>query len=100
MMSLNTPEFTSYSQETWHYLEERPHPWRRSLYVKGRRLRAFNVWMDMKTEGMTFEDAALNWNLPLDAVEEIVRYCEAHDDLLDWEAGRREKTVDVEGDFT
>jgi uncharacterized protein (DUF427 family) len=42
--------------------------------------------MDMQTEGTTLKDAAWNWDLPVEAIEEIVRYCESHADLLDWEA--------------
>ncbi len=33
---------------TWQYLVSRPHPWRRQLYIKGRRLLASTVWQDMQ----------------------------------------------------
>ena len=31
----------------WQYLEKRPHPWRKQLYFTGKKLKAFDVWMDM-----------------------------------------------------
>src|SRR5215469_12680418 len=73
-------------QNTWEYLVSRPHPWRRQLYVNGRKLRAFTVWMEMQVNQLTPEEAAENWDLPLEAIEEIVRYCESHKDLLFQEA--------------
>lgn len=33
--------------EDWQYLVTRPHPWRRQLYIKGRKLLASTVWQDM-----------------------------------------------------
>jgi len=35
---------------------------------------------------MSREDAADNWDLPLAAIDEVVRYCESHQDLLKVEA--------------
>jgi hypothetical protein len=35
---------------------------------------------------MTHREAADNWDLPLDAIDEIFRYCESHQDLLKLEA--------------
>ncbi|WP_199249571.1 hypothetical protein [[Phormidium] sp. ETS-05] len=49
----NQAEFLTPSQklkplptDTWQYLVERPHPWRRQLYIKGRKLLASTVWQD------------------------------------------------------
>lgn len=77
--------------QEWKYLEARPHRWRKQLYFKDSRLRPFNVWMDMQTNNQTREEAAIDWNLPLDAVDEAIRYCEANRDLLhaECEAERR-----------
>ena len=81
---LTAPEPTSASAHTdaWHYLEARPHPWRRQLYVKGRRLRAFSVWSDLNTNQLTAEDVAQSRELPLEAVRECIRYCEENRQLL------------------
>jgi len=70
----------------WQYLVSRPHSWRKQLYIKGRKLLASTVWQDMITNGMSVKEAADNWDLPLDAIDEIVRYCESYQDLLKLEA--------------
>jgi hypothetical protein len=74
------------SIESWEFLVARPHSWRRQLYVKGRKLLASIVWQDMLSNNMTPDEAADNWDLSLSAIQEIVRYCETHPDLLKLEA--------------
>jgi uncharacterized protein (DUF433 family) len=69
----------------WQYLEQRPHPWRQQLSFKGKRLRPFTVWITMQVELMTPEEAALDWDLPLAAVQEAIAYCEANRELLERE---------------
>jgi len=68
--------------DDWQYLAKRNHPWRKQLYVKGQKLLASTIWQDMIANEMSVEDAADNWDLPLDAIDEVVRYCESHHDLL------------------
>jgi len=70
----------------WQYLVQREYSWRRQLYLKGRKLLAMTVWQDMLANAMSYEDAADNWDLPLAAIDEVVRYCEGHQDLLMIEA--------------
>ena len=72
--------------DDWQYLAKRNHPWRKQLYVKGQKLLASTIWQDMIANEMSVEEAADNWNLPLDAIDEVVRYCESHQDLLKLEA--------------
>lgn len=72
--------------DDWQYLAKRNHPWRKQLYIKGQKLLASTVWQDMIANQMSVEDAADNWDLPLDAIDEVVRYCESHQDLLKLEA--------------
>nr|MCU0571235.1 hypothetical protein [Oculatellaceae cyanobacterium Prado106] len=67
---------TDPSADPWQYLVTRPHPWRRQLSVKGRKLLASTVWQDMLTNGMSIEQTAENWDLPLPAIHEIILYCE------------------------
>jgi hypothetical protein len=57
----------------WQYLEQRPHLWRKQLYIKGRRLTAFGVWSDMTINNETPSQAADNWDLPLGAINEVIR---------------------------
>ena len=70
----------------WRYLEKRPDSWRQQPYFRGKRLKAFDVWMDMLVNHESPEEAAINWDLPLAAVKEAIEYCESHQDLLHKEA--------------
>ena len=74
------------STTQWQYLEKRPNSWRQQLYFKGKRLKAFDVWMDMMVNKDTPQEAAENWDLSLDAVMEAIEYCQTHQELLNQEA--------------
>ena len=85
----------------WKYLVQIPHPWKKQLYVKGRKLPAAAVWTGMMVNKLSREEAADNWELPPDAIDEIVEYCDANKDLLQMEAaeeGRRlaQKGIKIE----
>ena len=49
----------------WVYLTERPHPWRRQLWIKGRKLMASTIWNEIYANGMTDEEAAEDRDLPI-----------------------------------
>lgn len=83
---LVVPELEGAPQPTWKYLVSRPHPWRRQLHVKGRCLLASTVWQDIIENELNSEEAAENFDLPLDAIDEIIRYCEANKELIKMEA--------------
>src|SRR5436305_13794342 len=69
----------------WKYLAPRPGSWKRQLYVDGSRLPASVVWTSMLVNNETVAQAAYNWDLTVDMVEEIVKYCEENEALLDAE---------------
>jgi len=77
----------------WRWLVARPHPWRRQLWVKGRRLLASQVWADMRANGLTAEQAADDLDLPLVAIDEILRYCEANAALIALEADEERRQL-------
>ena len=81
----------------WQYLTARPHVWKRQLYVKGRRLTAGNVWYDMLANKMSSAEAAENWDLPVEAVEEIIRYCEANRGLICMESDEDRRALQDAG---
>ena len=81
----------------WQYLEERPHPWRKQLYIKGKRLRPFSIWMTMQVENLTAQEAAENWDLPLAAINEAIAYCESERKLLEREANEEKKRLETKG---
>lgn len=70
----------------WQYLEERPHSWRKQLYIKSRKLLASDVWSDMIVNEMTPSEVADSKDLPIEAVNEAIEYCETHRELIEKEA--------------
>lgn len=80
------PELEVAAPAEWKWLVERPHPWRRQLWVKGRRLAASAVWRDAQTNQLGMQETAENWDLPLEAVKEIFDYCDANRHLIVAEA--------------
>lgn len=87
----------SETKTQWQYLEKRPHPWREQLYIKGRRMKAFDLWMDMIVNHETPSEAAFNWDLPLEAVQEAIEYCETHQELLKREASEERRYLEERG---
>lgn len=90
---LTIPELEAPSHGKWRWLVERPHSWRRQLWVKGRKLMASAVWLDALTNGMGPREAAENWDLPLEACEEIFAYCEADKALIEAEANEERQRL-------
>ena len=88
---------TAKNPTQWHYLEQRPHPWRRQLYLRGRKQRASTLWVNLTVNGMTPEEAADNWDLPLAAIHEIIEYCEANQSLLKQEAEEERRRLEARG---
>lgn len=80
------PELERPSESGWRFLVERQHPWQRQMSIKGRRLLAATVWRDMTANGQTPEQAAEEWDLPVEAVNEVIRWCEGNRVLLEMEA--------------
>jgi hypothetical protein len=84
------------STESWQ-LVARPHPWRRQLVVKGRKLLASIVWQDMLSNHLSPEETADNWDLPIAAIQEICQYCETHQDLLKLESEEERCRLQAQG---
>lgn len=81
----------------WTYLVQISHPWKKQLYVKGRKLPAAAVWTAMSVNKLTREEAAENWDLPLQAIDEIVDYCSANKQLLQMEAAEEARRLVEKG---
>ena len=97
VLQLLIPELETVGENEWQFLVLRPHLWQRQLHVKGRRLPASTVWREMQINQLSEAEAAENWNLPLAAIREIVRYCNANRDLLDMEADEERRRLLEEG---
>jgi hypothetical protein len=85
------------SPEPWKFLVARPHDWRRQLSIKGSKLLASTVWRDMLANEMTSAQTAENWNLPIAAIQEVIQYCETHQDLLKLEAEEERHRLQEQG---
>jgi len=83
--------------ENWQYLVKREHSWRQQLYVKGRKLMASTIWQDMMANEISYEEAAENWDLPIDVINEVVLYCESHQQLLKSEADEEQLRLITNG---
>lgn len=78
------PELTRALRPELHYtyLVARPHPWRRQLAFKGRRLTVGQFLGRMRVERWTPEEAAAQFELPVEAAHEAVDYGERHASLI------------------
>jgi uncharacterized protein (DUF433 family) len=81
----------------WQYLESRPQSWRQQLYLKGTRIKASVIYSDMIVNQMSQLEAVDNWDLPLEAIQEVVEYCQTHQELLKKEAQQGRKLLEEEG---
>lgn len=81
----------------WLYLVEQAHPWKKQLFVKGRKLPAAAVWSATVANKLSFEEAADNWDLPVEAVREIFEYCEGHKAFLEMEANEELRRLEEKG---
>ena len=91
------PQNSNDTSDEWQYLAPRPESRKKQFFVKGHRLTVTNVWFDMLANERAPQEAAENWNLPLEAIEEIIRYCEANEDLIELEADRDNRLLDEHG---
>lgn len=75
----------------YQYLEPRPGSNYRSLFIKGRRLRAELLYREtIGEEPRTPDEVARDYGLPLEAVQEAIRYSVANAEFLREEHEREE----------
>jgi hypothetical protein len=87
------PEVERTGAERWIFLTSRPNSWKRQLFIKGRRQTAANIYYDMLANGDSVEAAAEDWSLPVEAIEEIVRYCEENRELIGMETDEEKRIL-------
>lgn len=83
--------------QKWMYLIDQAHPWKRQLFVKGRKLPAAAIWSGMLVNKLSREQAADNWDLPVEAIDEIFAYCEENKALLEMEAAEELRRLEQKG---
>jgi uncharacterized protein (DUF433 family) len=91
------PDLEVLKPSEYKYLIERPHAWKRQLCVKGRRLPAATVYGDILLDKMSPVETAANWDLPLEAVYECIRYCKENESLIRMESEEERRLLAVEG---
>jgi uncharacterized protein (DUF433 family) len=69
-------------ESNYTYLVLRPHPWRRQLSLKGRRLTVGQFLSRMRVEGWAAEQAAAEFELPVEAAYEAIDYGERYGSLI------------------
>ena len=82
---------------TYEYLEQRPHRWRKQLFLKGRNMAVVHVVYGMRANGLSPEDAAREYDLPLAQIEEALRYYESHRDLIEEEQREERRQLEAAG---
>ncbi len=71
----------------WAWLVARPHRWRRQLWLKGRAITAGSLARTAHAEGWTPAETAEQFDLPVAAVEEALRYADFARELIAAEEG-------------
>lgn len=81
--------------KTYRFLSRRSGSSYRELFVCGTSLRAQSLVSDMENAGMSPEEIAAEYHLPLDAVLEAVEYVHENEEYLAGERRRcRERAID------
>jgi uncharacterized protein (DUF433 family) len=68
--------------QQWTWLVRRDHPWKRQLWIKGRRIAAGDLARTAEIEGWSPEETAHQFDLPVEAVTEAIRYSATARDLI------------------
>lgn len=83
----------------WKYLAPNPHSVYKQLFLKGKRIRAeviFGLTVD-GSDPLTPVEVAEAYNLPLDAVQEAMAYCQTQPPEIEEDHQREEKVMEVTG---
>jgi uncharacterized protein (DUF433 family) len=87
------------SAKRWKYLAPDPKSSYRQLFVKGRRIRAMTLYDATRyhDQPMTPEEVAADYDLPLEAVQEAIAYCESNPPEIEEDFQREEARVRAAG---
>ena len=86
-----------FPEETYQYLEQRPHRWRTQLFLKGRNMAVVHLVYSMRTNNVSPEAAVHEFGLPLEQIEEALRYYERHRDLIEAEQREERRRLEQAG---
>jgi uncharacterized protein (DUF433 family) len=89
----------THSTITWKFLERNPKSAYKQLFLKGRRIRArdlYGMYMNAE-EPMTPTQIAADYDLPLEAVEEAIAYCQTDPPEVKEDFEREERLMQASG---
>lgn len=70
----------------WRHLVVRPHPWRKQACLKGRNLTVGQLVASINANKFSEAEAAENYDVPVEAIEEALRYAKEHKDIIEQDA--------------
>jgi len=83
--------------DVYEYLEPRPHPWRKQLYLRGRNMTVGQLVATINADKMSPEEAADNFDMPLAQIHEALAYFEANRDLVTTELREDRRRLEAKG---
>src|SRR5688572_7345334 len=83
--------------EVYRYLERRPHRWRKQLYLTGRNMTVAHLVYDMRANRLSPEEAAEDFDLPLEQVKEALLYYERHRDVVERDQNEERRRLESKG---
>jgi uncharacterized protein (DUF433 family) len=81
----------------WKHLVQRAHPWRMQLYVRGRNATVGQILGTIQGNGLSPEEAAVDLDLEVDVIKEIISYGLQNPDLLASEAAEERRLLRERG---
>jgi uncharacterized protein (DUF433 family) len=94
---LETSQAETTTSPRWKFLVERSHSWRRQLCIKGRNMTAAQLVSAMNANRLSAEQAAVDFDLPLEAVQEALSYCGEQAELIAIEANEERRRLVEKG---
>ena len=93
----SVPKSVETPVEPWKYLVRRNHPWRKQLYIKGRKMTVRQLLSNMTPNGFTEDEAAEDLELPVEAIREALAYAEQNSALLQYETAYELLRLELRG---
>jgi uncharacterized protein (DUF433 family) len=81
----------------YHYLERRPGSWRRELFLKGRNMTVGHLVYAMRANRITLEQAVENYDLPIEQIQEALRYYRFNRDLIEADVDEERRRAAARG---
>jgi uncharacterized protein (DUF433 family) len=81
----------------WRYLVARPHAWRRQLAIKGRNMTVGQLMSTIRANQLSPEQASLDLELPLEAIQEAMTYYTENRALIELEAAEERRRLTERG---